>query len=334
MLLVTGATGFLGRHLIPRLVSSGYAVRALARPSSDTTFLQTQPIELAYAADITDADGVARAIAGCEGVIHAAGHFRFWGDRDWFWQTNVRGTETVVAAAQQAGVARFVHVSTIAVVGQTPDGVIDETTPCQPLDPYMASKLAAETAVLAAHTRHNLPAVIIRPGGFYGPHGHYALNRLFFTEPLRGWRIRVDGGRRITFPVYVADVAQGIQLALEKGTPGEIYNISGPSLSHNQINAIVSQQAGISPWRLSIPKWAVLALARTWTAVSTITHREPFYPINLAPYVFQDWRVSTAKAQHHLGFQPTPFEEGARLTLEWYKESKSATQPVSTSAKS
>ena len=84
------------------------------------------------------------------------------------------------------------------------------------------------------------------------------------------------------------------------------------------MNGIISDLAGISHWRLNIPTWAVLWLARTWTALSRYTKREPFYPINLAPYVFQDWRVSTEKAERELGFVPTPFEEGAKATLEWY----------------
>lgn len=320
MIFVTGATGFLGHHLIPQLQQANYKIRALVRPSSDTTFLQKAGVELAYANDITDAAAVEEAMQGCTAVVHAAGLFRFWGKREWFWQTNVQGTETVLAAAQKAGVQRFVHISTIAVVGKTPDGEITETTPCQPLDAYQESKLAAEKAALTAWKQHRLPVVVLRPGAFYGPWGHYAFNRLFFEEPLRGWRIKVHRGCRITFPVFVPDVAQGVVLALSRGQNGEVYNISGRSHSHNEINQIVSDLAGISRWRLNMPEPLVLGLAHAWTAVSRLTHKEPFYPINMAPYVFQDWRVNTEKAQHQLGFVPTPFIDGARQTLAWYRQ--------------
>ncbi|GAB4273030.1 MAG: NAD-dependent epimerase/dehydratase family protein [Candidatus Promineifilaceae bacterium] len=320
MILVTGATGFLGHHLIPQLQQANYKIRALVRPSSNTTFLQQVGVELAYANDITDSAAVQEAVQGCTAVVHAAGLFRFWGKREWFWQTNVQGTETMLAAAQKAGVQRFIHISTIAVVGKTPAGEITETTPCQPLDAYQESKLAAEKAVLTTWQQHGLPVVILRPGAFYGPWGHYAFNRLFFEEPLRGWRIKIHGGRHITFPVYVPDVAQGVVLALSRGQGGEVYNISGRSHSHNEINQIVSDLAGISRWRLNVPKLLVLGLAQAWTAVSQITHKEPFYPVNMAPYVFQDWRVNTEKAQQQLGFMPTPFIDGARQTLAWYHQ--------------
>lgn len=321
MILITGATGFLGHNLIPRLLAAGYPVRALVRPTSDVAFLQQLGVELALAEDVSDETAVATACQGCQYVIHAAGYFRFWGDLPTFWQTNVAGTAAVLAAAAQAGVSRFIHISTIVVAGRVPPGtIVDEIIPCHPLDHYQRTKLEAEQLALAYHREHNLPVIVLRPGAFYGPWGHYAFNRLFFEEPLRGWRIKVDGGRHITFPVFVPDVAQGILLALQNGRPGEIYNICGQSLPHQVVNDIVSDLAGISHWRLSVPTAAVVLLARIWTALSRFTRREPYYPINLAPYVFQDWQVSAGKAEQQLGFQPTPFAQGAKITLDWYRE--------------
>ncbi len=320
MILISGATGFLGHHLVPMLVQAGYAVRALVRPTSNTDFLKTLGVELAYTDDIANQTAVQEACRGCDQVIHAAGLFRFWGEPDEFWQTNVAGTTAVLDAALTHNVKRFIYISTVAVVGTTPaQEVIDENTVCRPQEPYQLSKLEAETRVLA-YGQAGLPVIVLRPGAFYGPWGRYAFNRLFFEEPLRGWRIRVDGGRHITFPVFVPDVAQGIMLALNKGEPGEIYNVSGCSMTHNEVNNIVSNLAGIRHWRMNIPSGMVVALARTWTALSRFTHKEPFYPINMAPYVFQDWHISTAKAEKELGFVPTPFETGACQTLKWYKE--------------
>lgn len=321
-ILVTGATGFLGRHLIPLLIQHNYQLRALVRPTSDTAFLTAHGVELAVASDISAANEVAQACVGIDAVIHAAGEFRFWGSYDEFYQTNVAGTKTVLDGAVQANVRRFVHVSTIAVAGTFPDGtVLDETTPPNPADEYQQTKLEAEKLVLDYGRSHlTLDTVIIRPGAFYGPHGTYAFNRLFFQEPLRGWRIKVGGGRHVQFPVYVPDVAQGVLLGLQKGKDREIYNICGESMTHNACNDIISDLAGISRFRFPVPKTAVLALAWSWTQLSKVTGQEPFYPINLRLYVFQDWRVSTEKAQKELGFQPTPFKQGAKETLDWFLE--------------
>ena len=320
MLLLTGATGFLGHNLVPALVKAGHQVRALVRPNSNTSFLEKHGVDLAYTEDITDGYAALQAMQGCDRVIHAAGLFRFWGEAHTFWQTNVGGTTAVLNAALAENVKQFIYISTIAVVGTTPtQGVIDETTPCKPQEPYQQSKLEAETRVLAYY-EEGLPAIVLRPGGFYGPWGRYAFNRLFFEEPLKGWRVKVDGGRHIVFPVFVPDVVQGIMKAMDKGVPGEIYNICGQSLTHNELNNAVSDLAGIGRWRISVPTTLMLTLARTWTSLSRVTNKEPFYPINLAPYVFQDWRVSTEKAERELGFEPTLFEDGARETLKWYKE--------------
>lgn len=320
MILITGATGFLGHNLVPQLVAAGYRVRALVRPTSDSRFLQELGAELAFTDDITDGYAALQAMKGCRQVIHAAGLFRFWGEAHHFWQTNVGGTTAVLNAALAEQVEKFIYISSIAVVGRTPtQAIIDENTTCRPQEPYQLSKLEAETRVLAYH-QEGLPAIVLRPGAFYGPWGRYAFNRLFFEEPLKGWRIKVDGGQHIIFPVFVPDVAQGIMLALAKGRVGEIYNICGRSLTHNEANAIVSDLAGIHRWRINMPTWVVLALARNWTRLSQVTRKEPFYPINMAPYVFQDWPVSIAKAERELGFVPTPFAEGACQTMKWYKE--------------
>lgn len=321
MILVTGASGFLGHNLIPRLCKAGYQVRALVRPSSDVSFLLRYGVELAYAEDITDDAAVHKACQGCQFVVHAAGHFRFWGNLPTFWQTNVEGTAAVLASALEAGVERFIHISTVVVIGKTEQGqMIDESTPRQPQDPYQRTKMEGEDLVQAYHQERGLATIILRPGAFYGPWGHYAFNRLFFEEPLKGWRIKVNNGRHITFPVFAPDVAEAIELALKNGRVGEIYNISGPSLTHQAVNAIVSDLAGISHWRLNIPTRAVVSLARVWTLLSRFTRREPYYPINMAPYVFQDWLVSSEKAQKELGFSATPFAEGVEKTLKWYWE--------------
>lgn len=320
MILVTGASGFLGRHLVAHLVASGYPVRALVRAGSHTRYIQDLA-ELAIG-DVHDPASLANAAEGCQYVVHTAALFRFWGKQDSFEHTNVQGTANVLEAARRRGVERFIHISTVAVVGTTPrEGIIDETTPCAPADPYQRSKYDGENFVRMFSKGAGLPAIILRPGAFYGPWGHYAFNRLFFEDPLKGLPIQVHNGRRYTFPVFVPDVCRAVVSALKLGRPGEIYNVSGESLTHRATNTIISRLAGMSSWRINIPEKLMLTVARYLTRRAERTGQEPYYPVNLAGYVFQDWRVSSAKAQAELGFTATPFEEGARQTLDWYWDS-------------
>jgi nucleoside-diphosphate-sugar epimerase len=109
-----------------------------------------------------------------------------------------------------------------------------------------------------------------------------------------------------------------IALALRYG-PRRIYNICGDSISHNEANAIVSEEARLTRLRINAPEWAMIALAQAWTWLSRFTQAEPYYPINLRSYVFNDWQVSIAKARDELHFRPISFREGARRTLDWYR---------------
>jgi len=320
VILVTGATGFLGRNLCPHLVENGFPVRALVRPTSDAGFLRDLGVRLVVG-DIRDRDAVLRAMSGCERVVHAAGMFRFWGRREDFYETNVQGTANVLHAASQIGVQRLVHISTLVVVGAPrSDQIVDEQVPCQPQDDYQRSKLQAERMVLTTEHESSVPAIVLRPGAFYGPWGRYAFNRLFFEDPLRGLPMGVHRGRRITFPAYVPDVAQAIVAALGRGRTGEVYNIVGECLPHSEVHETISRLAGIRPWRLNPPAFTLIWLARAWSVLARYTDREPYYAINMVPYVFCDWNCTHTKAARELGFQPTPFEEGARHTLDWYRQ--------------
>ena len=320
MILITGATGFLGRNLCEYLAGQGHQLRALVRPSSETSFLTRLGVEIARG-DVTDAASVKAAMQGCQYVVHAAAHFRLWGPPTIFVKTNVEGTRNVLASALANGVERFIHISTIIVVGpQKPGVIITEETPClpYPTDNYAKTKFHGER-LAQAYVDKGLPAVILRLGALYGPHGHYAFNRLFFEEFLRNWRVQVHQGRHFIFPCYVGDAARAIEAALKLGRVGQIYNISNQSISHKEANFIVSCLANRSSWRINFPGWLMIEVSKFLELVAFFTKREPFYPKNLEPYVFNDWIVDFSKAQHELGFVPSAFSEGAQRTLEWYR---------------
>ncbi len=319
MIFVTGGTGFLGHNLIPCLATQGHRLRVLVRQPKEHRWLADYNVEVIQGT-LSDAAIIEQAVKGCQYVIHAGGLFRMWGKAPAFERANVQGTINVLEATLRAGVERYIHVSTIAVVGNpSPGRIIDETHPAHPADPYQKSKLAGEHTVLRYIRERGLPGIIMRPGAFYGPHGRYAFNRLFFEDPLKGLLIKVAGGRHVIFPVYIEDVAEAICRALCCGRIGEIYNICGDPLTHNEANDIISEEAGITRFRVNAPTWAMITLALVWTWLSEYTGVEPYYPINLRSYVFNDWQTSSEKARDELGFRPTPFREGVRKTLAWYR---------------
>ncbi|MCC7206724.1 MAG: NAD-dependent epimerase/dehydratase family protein [Anaerolineae bacterium] len=317
---VTGGTGHLGPSLLDALLAAGYRVRVLTRHPDRHPWLCDRDVQV-VAGNVEARNTFERALARCRYVVHAAGRFSFWGAPESFARTNLHGTLHMLDAARAAGVERFIQVSTVAVIGDPEPGrVIDENCPARPADPYQRSKLEGERVALQFARTHGLPVIVLRPGAFYGPHGRYGFNRLFIEDPLKGLRIQVQDGQRVIFPAYVGDVAAGIVAALTLGRPGETYNLSGESIRHRDANRIVSEEAGIHPFRLSVPGWSMIALAAAWTALSRLTRVEPYYPLNLRSYVFNDWTVSSDKARRELDFRPLNFREGVRRTLAWYRE--------------
>ncbi len=321
MIFVTGGTGFLGKHLLALLCRKGYELRVLTRTPHRHPWLDMYPNLQVIQGDIRDKALVRESIKGCRYVVHAGGKFAFWGDEYDFEDTNVNGAQHIMDASREYGIERVVHVSTVALIG-TPnkDGLVDENHPVNPQDPYQESKWQAEQIVQSYHTDYDVPVIILRPGAFYGPLGNYAFNRLFFRDALRGLIVKLDGGNYVTFPVYTVDVAQAIELSLHKGRVGEVYNIVGDCMTHNEVFDTIKELSGIWYPKIPIPKQVVVPFSQLLTLISHITKREPFYPINLQSVIFNNWRVTNDKAIRELGFTPTDFRVGAERTLQWYRE--------------
>lgn len=223
--LVTGASGFLGGRLVERLLlEEGVHVRALVRNYTTAVWLSRTKVEL-VPGDITQPACLRLALAGCEVIFHCAA--MLGGDPGQIYQVNVAGTANLLAAAWEAGVSRFVHISSLAVHGRDfPDGA-DETSPLEPGDdPYGQTKLASERLVLKYYEKYNLPAVILRPTIVYGPRSQW-----WTVDPIQ--RIKqnqlalLGSGDGIANVVYVDDVVNAILLAATvPGIEGEAFLIS------------------------------------------------------------------------------------------------------------
>jgi len=310
---------------VPTLCKAGYALRILTRRPNAHPWLHQYPNVEIVEGDVCSGAGL-EAVAECDYIIHAAGLFSMWSDAGDFEASNVLGTKNLIQAALKARIKRLVYVSTVAVIGNPqPDRILDENHPANPADEYQWSKLKAEEAILCHQSA--LDALILRPGAFYGPMGDYAFNRLFFTDPMRGIIMQMDGGHYRIFPVYIQDVADAILSALDKGRTGEIYNICGEYLSHRAAFDIICEEAHLHGPRMNIPGFVGINVARLLTALSKFTHREPFWSLNLRSYVFNDWCVVSDKAKRELGFVPTDFREGARRTIAWYHAGKPTMLP-------
>lgn len=222
--LVTGATGFVGRHLARLLLSQEEPVRVLARRLHAADFLAEAGAEV-ISGDVTRLGDVAAAVAGCRVVYHvAAAYSTRPQDIGWLYQVNVRGTLNVLLAARGAEVARIVHVSTVGTIGRLPDGTIpDESVPFNLWDGshYVRSKYFGEL-IARAMADAGAPVVIVHPTACVGPEDvkPSATGRRLLAF-LRGQWVPYPAGG-VNF-VPVEDVVRGMVAAAERGRVGERY---------------------------------------------------------------------------------------------------------------
>lgn len=260
--LVTGGSGFVGRALLEQLSAEGHAVRALVRSEAARRSVERRGAQAVYG-DITEQGVVSAACEGVDHVVHLAAHVRDAGPRRVFYEVNVEGTRSVLAAARRAGARRFVHVSTEAVLlDGSPLIDVDETRPipATPIGPYAWSKALAEQLVGAA-ARPGFTSVVLRPRLIWGKGDTTLVPRLLAA--VRGGTFAwIDGGAALTSTCHVRNVCAGIACALREDAPGGVYFLSdGEPVSFRSFLEGMLRAHGVKPPTRSVPRWLALALA-------------------------------------------------------------------------
>ena len=236
-LLVTGGCGFIGSAFVRVALARGVEVVNLdkltyAGNPANVAEVADEPGYSFVLGDVADPVVVAEAIAGCDVVVNFAAEShvdRSILDPGEFIRTDVQGTATLLAAAREAGVGRFVQVSTDEVYGSIDSGSFRETDPLQPSSPYSASKAGGDLQVLAWHHTYGIDAVITRGSNTFGPRQYpEKLIPLFVTNALDAEALPVYGdGMQIRDWIYVTDHCEGIWTAMEAGVAGQVYNVGG-----------------------------------------------------------------------------------------------------------
>jgi nucleoside-diphosphate-sugar epimerase len=226
-LLITGATGLVGRNFAPRAVEAGYHVLAMVRPNSDRGALAGLPVRFVEA-DLAVPETLPGALAEADVVVHAAAHLGDWGPPEKYRAINVVALEHMLCAAGRIGrLRRWIHISSQGVYPVRHHYGTDESEPAElnNLDGYTQTKAEAEV-VVGRHVReYGLPAVILRPGFVYGPGERHALTRV--VEKIRTGQMRLIGrGDRLLNNTSIVNLCDAILLAIETpGIDGETFNI-------------------------------------------------------------------------------------------------------------
>jgi dTDP-glucose 4,6-dehydratase len=319
-LLVTGGAGFIGSHFVrqtlygayPRYADAEIVVLDLltyAGCEANLAEVADSPRLRFVHGDVRDAQLVDELVSGVDLVVNFAAESHvdrsILGAAD-FVSTNVGGTQVLLQAAVDHGVARFVQVSTDEVYGSIAEGSWTEDHLLEPNSPYSASKAGGDLLARAYHRTHGLPVCVTRCSNNYGPYQFpEKVIPLFVTNLLDGRTVPLYGdGLNVRDWLHVDDHCAAVALVAERGRPGEIYNIGGGSeLTNRELTALL-----------------LAATGHDWSMVEPVTDRKGHD---------RRYSVDHTKITQELGYRPSvPFTEGLARTVEWYREHRDWWEPL------
>jgi dTDP-glucose 4,6-dehydratase len=319
-ILVTGGAGFIGSNYVRKVLGGQYPAYAdaevvvldkltYAGNEANLAPVADSPRLRFVRGDICDAELVGKLMAGTDVVVHFAAESHvdrsILGSAD-FVLTNVLGTQTLLQGALEAGVGKFVHISTDEVYGTIDEGSWPETHPLEPNSPYSAAKAGSDLIARSYHRTHGLPVCITRCSNNYGPyHFPEKVIPLFVTNLIDGKKVPLYGdGLNVRDWLHVDDHCRGIQLVAERGRAGEIYNIGGGTELTNR----------------ELTEKLIEATGRDWSYVEHVADR-----------LGHDRRYSVdiTKISTELGYTPqVPFEQGLADVVAWYRENRAWWEPL------
>jgi dihydroflavonol-4-reductase len=321
LVLVTGASGFLGAAIAHCVRAAGYAVRVLIRPTSPRTNIDGRD-DVAIG-NMLDRASIAAALRDVRYLVHAAADYRLWAPvADDILHNNLEGTRNIMEAALRAGVERIVYTSSVATLSPIAGALADETRPLsadKAVGAYKKSKVLAESLVADMVARAALPAVIVNPSTPIGPRD---------VRPTPTGRIIVEAasGRMPAFVdtglnlVHVDDAAAGHLAALERGRIGERYILGGENVHLRDMLADIAHMVGRRPPRLRLPIGAVYPLAWGAEMFAGWSGREPFATRDALRMARVHMFYSDAKARRELGYSSRPYHEGIADAIAWFRD--------------
>ena len=315
-ILVTGGSGFIGSNFVRRVLSSrGDAVSVVnldkltyAANPANLADVEGRPNYRFVKGDIADPEAVRGAMEGCTHVVNFAAETHvdrsLLGDAS-FIETDVRGVFVLLEEARRRGVERFVQISTDEVYGTIAEGSFTEDSPLNPRNPYSASKAGGDRLAFSYWASYRVPVVITRASNNYGPYQYpEKLIPLFVTNALDDEPLPLYGdGRNVRDWLYVEDHAEAIDFLLDRGEPGETYNVAGGNEMEN----------------LEITRRVLSELEKPASLIRYVDDR---------PGHDRRYSLDAGKLAR-LGFSPrTPLEEGLSRTIRWYREHADWWRPV------
>jgi dihydroflavonol-4-reductase len=319
-ILVTGATGFIGSHLVDLLLKKNYSVRCLLRKTSNPIWLKDLPVELVYG-DLFDKEALCKAVEGVQYIYHSAGLTKAKTEDEYF-QGNVVGTRNLLDAVKQfnPGVTRFIMISSQTASGPSPSrDPITEDAPSRPITTYGRSKLAAEQECLTSAP--SVKITIVRPPAVYGPRDKDIYE--FFKTVSKGLQPMVGLHEKYVSLIHVKDLVRGCVMAAEcEKASGQIYFISSKGIyGWREVGAVTRGALNRMVLRIPVPEPGVYAIAAVAELLAKFSSKPALINFEKARDMVQNyWTCDSSKAKRDFGYeQEISLEEGIVDTIEWYR---------------
>lgn len=322
--LVTGASGFIGRHLTEKLLARGHEVRGLVRDPARMGGFEHPRLTL-VTGDLTRPESLVEAARGVNAIFHLAAALRARTDHD-YEAINARGTRAVVQALQAAAATgpnrapRLVYVSSLAAGGPAPEGrPVRADDPPHPISMYGRTKLAGEAVI--REEIGNLPWTILRPPAVYGPRERDVL--LVFKLVHRGFMPLIGSGRQPLPMIHVADLVEAIALAGEKAASGTTWYVTDGDLrDYRGVMEALARALGVRPLRVHVPLWIVSLAGAIGQFLYDVTGRPMIVNRDKARELrAPSWACDADPIRRELGFQPRfDLDQGLADTVRWYRE--------------
>jgi dihydroflavonol-4-reductase len=304
-IFITGATGFIGHHLVVRLAEEGHELVCLVRKSSRADFLKAKGARLVYG-DVTDREAMRIGMEGCDWLFHLANLYSMWEpDTAAFARINIEGTRCVLETALEVGVKKVIYVSTVAVFGKPEALPFDEQSLPGPVyfSEYARTKAAADRLAWDLYQRKGLPLVVLYPGIVLGAGDGKASG--IYIQDIVNRRVpsTIFHDSTATY-VHVADVITALlRAAQQPETVGQKYLIGKHRLTGREFTRLISQISGVALPLFRFPDWMVLAAAYLLTGLSWIIRRPPIWGLSIdaAWTLKKGFWCDGSKAERELG---------------------------------
>lgn len=325
-ILITGAGGFIGSHLLDSQLEQGHDVRVVDLHFDLFQHRSANPHLEAIHGDITDENLLKRLVEGVEVVYHlASAHLDVSLSDEHYQRVNVGATLSLLEAAREAGVKRFVHCSSVGVIGDVENPPADETTDCHPTNIYERTKFEGEKEALAYSHRTGFPVVVMRPAWVYGP--RCPRTAKLMRTLSKGRFLFFGAGQNMRHPVYISDAVKGLELcASVEGVNGEVFIIAGEnSVQVSELVKVMSEELRVRPPKLHLPIALGLLGGYSLEMAFMVIGKQPPFSRRSVDFFLKHNAYDIRKAKRMLGYHPqTNLRTGMQKTIQWNRNDKKA----------